>query len=197
MSIDTFHKRIAHITAIIALSAWCSLLQADEKIQSQEQQLRETIAKLTVEGLSLSLTPDQAHEQLISAGYQVHKGTEPGHGIYWKNESKTLTKRVRLKSSKERIYQIQLSFAEKDGVQAWQAFFNEVKTKLGAATQLCEKATEQELNCMLISESPTQLSAEITASQSAKANRIRVRLDQRTAKISIKSKMSFGSPQKP
>lgn len=201
MSIDSFRRHMARnitATAIIAFSAYCGLTQADEKTLSQEeQQLRETIMGLTIEGVSLSLTPDRAHEQLTSAGYQVHKGTEPGHGIYWKNESKTVTKRIRLKSSEERIYQIQLSFAEKDGIQAWQGLYNKIKTSLGTATKLCKKATEQALNCMLISESPTQLSAEITTSQSEKANRIKVRLDQRTAKISVKSKMSFGSPKKP
>jgi len=200
MSLYTPYKQtIRNLTAttIIALSTYCGTTLASEKAAPQDLELRQTISGLTIEGLSLTLTPDQAHETLIAAGYQAHKGTEPGHGIYWKNEAKTLTKRIRLKSSEKRIYQIQLSFAEKNGKQAWQAFFNDIKTKLGSTTQLCKKATDQELNCMLISESPTQLSAEITTSQSKKANRIKVRLDQRTAKISIKSKMSFGSPQKP
>ncbi|GEM_PF-3194351 len=198
MSIYSFRKHATHqitVTAIIALSACCGLVQADEKTAPQEQELREIITGLTIEGLSLSLSPDQAHGNLLSAGYQVHQGTEPGHGIYWKNESKRLTKRVRLKSSVERIYQIQLSFAEKNGTQAWQPFLNEIKNNLGAATHLCKKATEQELDCLLLSESPTQLSAEITTSQDKGVNRVRVRLDQRTRKISIKSNMSFGSPK--
>ena len=199
MSTHTFCKRAAYnitATAILALSASYGLAQADEQKPPQDLELRQTIIGLTVEGLSLSLTPDQAHERLTSAGYQEHKGNDPGHGIYWKNEGKTLTKRIRVKSSEERIYQIQLSFAEKNGTQAWQTLFNDIKKNLGTATHLCEKATEQELNCLLVSESPTQLSAEITSSQSNNTNRIKVRLDQRTSKINIKSKMSFGSPQK-
>jgi len=199
MSTHTFCKRAAYnitATAILALSASYGLAQADEKKPSKDLELRQTITELTIEGLSLSLNPDQAHERLTSAGYQAHKGNDPGHGIYWKNEGKTLTKRIRVKSSEERIYQIQLSFAEKNETQAWQILFNDIKTNLGTATHLCEKATEQELSCLLVSESPTQLSAEITSSQSNNTNRIKVRLDQRTSKINVKSKMSFGSPQK-
>ncbi|MCF6354283.1 MAG: hypothetical protein L3J26_04145 [Candidatus Polarisedimenticolaceae bacterium] len=197
MSIYTFREYVVHCAAaIIAISAYCGLAQAGEKAAPQEQELRAIITGLTVEGLSLSLTPSQAHDNLLSAGYQVHQGTEPGHGIYWKNESKRVTKRVRLKSSEERIYQIQFSFAEKSGMQAWQPFLNEIKTNLGRAISLCEKATGQALDCLLLSESPTQLSAEITTSQSKGANRIKVRLDQRTSKISIKSNISFGSPRK-
>ncbi len=196
MHTHTFYKQAA--TAIITLSIGLtnSFAIADEKKPPQDLKLRQTITGLTVEGLSLSLTPDRAHERLISAGYQMHKGNEPGHGIYWKNEAKTLTKRIRVKSSEERIYQIQLSFAEKGSTQAWQPFFNNIKSSLGTATKLCKKATDQELNCLLVSESPTQLSAEITTSQNNKANRIKVRLDRRTSKINLKSKMSFGSPQK-
>ena len=201
MSIYALRKRIAHnlaAIAIIALSAcYGATALANDKKSLQNQELRDTITELTIEGLSLKQTPGQAHETLISAGFQVHSGNEPGHGIYWKNEAKRLTTRIRLKSSVDRIYQIQLSFAEKGGDQAWQLLFNNIKNSLGAATNLCEKATEQELNCMLLSESPTQLSAEITTSQSEKVNRIKVRLDQRTSKVSVKSKMSFGSPQKP
>lgn len=204
MTTYSLPKRTAYkftAIAMITLSTYCGfangLAQADEKGPSHDLALRQTITGLTIEGLSLNLTPNQAHEALISTGYQVHRGTEPGHGIYWKNEADTLTKRIRLKSSAERIYQIQLSFAEKNGTQAWQALFNEIKTNLGTATQLCEKATNQELNCLLVSESPTQLSAEITANLDKKANRIKIRLDQRTSKINVKSKMSFGSPQKP
>ncbi len=195
MSIYIFRKH-AVVAAIIVLSAYCGLAQADENAVPQEQELRAIITGLSVEGLSLSLTPGQAHDNLLSAGYQVHQGTEPGHGIYWKNESKRVTKRVRLKSSEERIYQIQLSFAEKNGTEVWQPFLNEIKTNLGAAISLCEKATGQALNCLLLSESPTQLSAEIRTSQSKGVNRIKVRLDQRTSKISIKSNISFGSPRK-
>ena len=204
MSIHTSHRRATYnmaAAAMIALSAYCGLasnsVQADEKAPPQDQELRKTISGITIEGLSLNLTPDKAHENLTSAGYQMHRGSEPGHGIYWKNEADILTKRIRLKSSEERIYQIQLSFAEKKGVQTWQALFDGIKASLGTATRLCEIATEQELNCLLLSELPTQLSAEITTSKSDKINRIRVRLDQRTSKISVKSKMSFGSPQKP
>jgi len=204
MSIYTLRKRTAHnitATAMIALSAYCgltgNLVLADEKGTSQELELRRVITGLTIEGLSLSLTPDQAHKTLISTGFQAHKGNEPGHGIYWKNEAKTLTKRIRLKSSVDRIYQIQFSFAEKKGVQAWRPLFNKIKNSLGTAIQLCKKATEQELNCLLISETPTQLSAEITTSQSKETNRIKVRLDQRTSKVSIKSNISFGAPKKP
>ena len=199
MSIRILRNRVAYnITVILVLSvSWgltSSLVQADE---GKNLELRQAITGLTVEGLSLSLSPNQAHEKLTSAGYQAHRGNEPGHGIYWKNEADTLTKRIRLKSSEERIYQIQLSFAEKNSKQAWQDLFNDIKASLGTATQLCEKATEQELNCLLVSESPTQLSAEITSSQSNETNRIKVRLDQRTSKISVKSKMSFGDPKKP
>ena len=118
MSIETFNRHAVRniaLTAIILLFTFCGRAQADEKeVPPEEQALRGAISKLVVEGLSLSLTPSQAHEQLTSTGYQIHKGTEPGHGIYWKNESKTLTKRIRLKSSDERIYQIQFSFSEKE-----------------------------------------------------------------------------------
>jgi len=203
MSIHSLYNHARHnitATAIIALSAYCGLAvshaQADEKAPPQDLELRQLITELTIEGLSLSLAPNQAHERLVSAGYQAHKGNEPGHGIYWKNEADTLTKRIRLKSSEERIYQIQLSFAEKNTTQAWQGLFNDIKTSLGKTTELCKKATEQELDCLLVSESPTQLSAEISTTQSNKTNRIKVRLDQRTSKINVKSKMSFGSPQK-
>jgi len=204
MSIYTLSKRAVHnitVTAMIALLAYCgltgSLVLADEKEASQEQELRQLITGLTIEGLSLNLTPDQADETLISNGFQAHKGNEPGHGIYWKNEGKRLTKRIRLKSSVDRIYQIQFSFAEKKGVKAWLPLFNKIKRSLGSSIQRCNKATEQELNCLLVSEKPTQLSAEITTSQSKGANRIKVRIDQRTSKVSIKSNISFGAPKSP
>ena len=194
----TFCKRAA--TAIVALfisyGSTNGIALADENEPLKDLKLRQIITGLNIEGLSLNLAPDQAHKRLTSAGYQMHKGSEPGHGIYWKNEAKTLTKRIRLKSSEKRIYQIQLSFSEKGSTQAWQPFFNNIKASLSTTTKLCKKATDQELDCLLISESPTQLSAEITTSQSNKINRIKIRLDQRTSKISVKSKMSFGSPQK-
>ncbi|VAX06184.1 hypothetical protein MNBD_GAMMA26-955 [hydrothermal vent metagenome] len=188
----------ASISAVIVFTAYCGIMgkSAHATEQAPDHELREIISAFNIEGLSLSLTPLQAHDDLVAAGYQVHKGTEPGHGIYWKNETNGVTKRIRLKSSIDRIYQIHLSFAEKDGDKAWRLLFNDIKGSLGTATRLCETATERVLSCVLVSEKPTQLSAEVTASQSSKANRIRVKLDQRTTKISIKSNLSFGSPRK-
>ncbi len=195
MSRDLFYRRAA-TAALIALSVGSGPLCAGEHPVLQEPELRRIITELRIEGLSLSLTPDQAHENLLAAGYRVHKGTEPGHGIYWKNGSGQSTRRIRLKSSEERIYQIQLSFAEKNGTRAWQPLLDKIRDHLGSALHLCETATAQELNCRLFSEAPTQLSAEITAGTSNETSRIRVRLDQRTRKISIKSNMSFGSPRR-
>lgn len=170
------------ITAtLITLFAYCGLAdnfaQADES-RAHNPELRQAILEFAIEGLTLSSTPRQAHETLVSAGFKAHRGNKPGNGIYWKKEAKTVTRRILLKSINGKLAQIQYSFAEKGDNTAWKQLFSNIKSQLGSTTGLCRQATERDLYCKLFSQSPTILSADITTRHGDGSSKIRIKLDQ-------------------
>lgn len=184
MSTHSLHARAMHKTAaamVFALAAYWgpagALAQAGDGGAAHAPELRRTILGLALEGLSLGSTPEQAHETLIAAGYRAHRGNKPGNGIYWKQQTKMLTRRILLKSSDDRLVKLQFSFIQKNGDEVWRQVLGDIKDKLGAALRLCQETAGAGLNCRLTSESPDLLSAHITASHDGGVNKIRVNLD--------------------
>ena len=178
------HKETNHRIAgaiIFALVAYGGLghklALATDSGAAHGPELRQTILGLALEGLSLDSTPEQAHAILISAGYKAHQGNKPGNGIYWKKQTKKLTRRILLKTSDAQLIKLQFSFIEKNGDEVWRQVLGDIKSKLGTALHLCQETAELNLNCKLTSESPDMLSAHVTASHGGSVNKIRVNLD--------------------